>query len=241
MKKILILFTIATVSLFSCKKDSKSAKENTQRNYKPLNWNETSTKEKLPCIFDKQFIHTHFEYEDSSGTTLSIENSLPRGGHKYTDPEGKSFVYTIYWTRISNQSADPLEVQINFPADSVPLTAANDINFKLVLPPNKVETTQKALINHNMPGSQPNISDRDPVYNYGLLDLESVLDQRLHKPSSFHRILQSNDTVSFYVVNLFNKGVKGVVRTGLSLEEEALFYTVNGKKIRVGEIVFQKH
>lgn len=240
MKKTLILFTIATVSFFSCKKDSKSAKKNIKRNYKPLNWNETSTKEKSPNIFDKHYIHTHFEYEDSSGTTLSIENSLPRGGHRYTDPEGKSFVYTIYWTRLSNLSADPLEVQINFPADSIPLTASSDIFFKLVLPPNKVETAQKALINNNMSGSKPDITDRDPVYNYGLLDLESVLDQRLHKPSSFQRILQPNDTVSFYVVNLFNKGVKGVVRTGLSLEEQELFYTVNGKKIRVGDIAFQE-
>jgi hypothetical protein len=46
--------------------------------------------------------------------------------------------------------------------------------------------------------------------------------------------------VSFYVINLFNKGVKGVVRTGLSLEEKVLFYTVNGKKIEVGEIEFQE-
>lgn len=240
MKKTLILYIIATVSLFSCKKDSKSAKENIQSNYKPLNWNETSTKERSPSIFDNQYIHTHFEYEDSSGNTFSIENSLPRGGHRYTDPEGKSFVYTIYWTRLSNQSADPLEVKINFPADSISLTASSDIFFKLVLPPNKVGTAQKALINHKMPGTKPDISDRDPVYNYGLMDLKSVLDQRLHKPSSFHRILQPNDTVSFYVITLFNKGVKGVVRTGLSLEEEALFYTVNGKKILVGDIVFQE-
>lgn len=240
MKKTLILLTITTVSLFSCKKDSKSAKENIQQNSKPLNWNETSTTEKPPSIFDKQFLHTHFEYENSNGSFLSIENSLPRGGLRYTHPAGKDFVYTIYWTRLSNQSADPLELQINFPADSVPLAASCDIFFKLVLPPNKVETAKKALINNDLPGSKPDISDRDPVYNYGLIDLKSVLDQRLHKPSSFHRILQPNDTVSFYVVNLFNKGVKGVVRTGLSLEKEEFFYTVNGKKIRVGKIVFQK-
>lgn len=240
MKKTLILYIIATVSLFSCKKDSKSAKENIQSNYKPLNWNETSTTEKPPSIFDTQFLHTHYEYEDSTGPTITIENSLPRGGLQYTDPAGKKFVYTIYWTRFSNQSADPLEVKINFPADSISLTASSDIFFKLVLPPNKVEKAKKALINHKMPGTKPDISDRDPVYNYGLMDLKSVLDQRLHKPSSFHRILQPNDTVSFYVITLFNKGAKGVVRTGLSLEEEALFYTVNGKKILVGDIVFQE-
>jgi hypothetical protein len=96
------------------------------------------------------------------------------------------------------------------------------------------------LINYDISDSNSDLSERDPVYNYGLLDLESVLNTRLHKPSFFHRIIHQKDTVSFYVINLFNKGVKGVVRTGLSLEEKVLFYTVNGKKIQVGEIMFSE-
>jgi len=239
MNKTLIILITTTVALFSCTQESKSTKKQVKKDPKSIYSTEIATEKESPGIFDSQFLHTQYEYSDSKGTTLSIENSLPRGGHRYTDPAGKSFVYTIYWTRLINQSANPLEVQINFPADSIPLTAANDIYFKLVLPPNKVEKAQKALVNHRMPATKMDISDRDPVYNYGLIDLKSVLDQRLHKPSSFHHIIQPNDTVSFYIVNLFNKGVKGVVRTGLSLEQEALFYTVNGKKTRVGEVEFQ--
>jgi hypothetical protein len=234
-EKPLLLLIIASTVLFSC---NQTTKEKLEKDLYPVQSAANIIGQKPPSIFDYQYLHTQYEYEDSSGTTLSLENSLPRGGHRYTDAAGKSFVYTIYWTRLSSRSASPLEVKINFPADSVLLTASSDIYFKLVLPPNKVGTAQKALINYDISDSNSDLSERDPVYNYGLLDLESVLNKRLHKSSSFHRIIPSKDTVSFYVINLFNKGVNGVVRTGLSLEEKELFYTVNGKKISVGKIEF---
>jgi hypothetical protein len=240
MKKTLLLLILATTVLFSCGQDSKSTKEKAKQESKSLYSTEFATEKESPSIFYSQYLYTHFQYKDSTGTILSIGNSLPRGGQRYTDTEGKSFVYTIYWTRLSNQSASPLEVNINFPADSFPLPSAPDTYFKLVLPPNKVERTKKALINYDMTGSKSDASDRDPIFNYGLINLESVLDERLHKSSSYHGIMQPKDTVSFYVISLFNEGVKGVVRTGLSLEEQGLFYTVNDKKISVGEITFQE-
>jgi hypothetical protein len=46
-----------------------------------------------------------------------IQNSLPKGG-PYTDPTGKRFGYGIFWTRVINQTTSPLELTINFPADS---------------------------------------------------------------------------------------------------------------------------
>jgi hypothetical protein len=237
LNKTLIILITATVALFSCTQNSKSTSEKVKKDLAPVQSSENVTEEESPSIFDSQYIHTRYEYEDS----IIIENSLPRGGLRYTDTAGNSFVYTIFWTRLSNQSASPLEFQINFPADSLPLTASSDTYFKLVLPRNKVERTQKALINYDMSNSTTtDLSEKDPIYNYGLTNLESVLDQRLHKPSSFHRITQPKDTVSFYVISLFNKGVKGRVRTGLSLEEQELIYTVNDKKIQVGVIEFQE-
>jgi hypothetical protein len=236
MNKTLLLLITATTLLSSCGQNSKSTKEQVKKDPKSLYSTEIATEKKSPSIFDSQYIHNKYQYEDS----ISIENSLPRGGHRYTDTEGKSFVYTIYWTRLSNESASPLEVNINFPADPVLLTASSDIYFKLVLPPNKVEQAQKSLINYDMPGHKTDLSEKDPVFNYGLTDLKAALDKGLHKPSSFLRIIPPNDTVSFYVITLFNKGVKAVVGTGLILEGKELFYTVNGKKIEVGEIEFQE-
>ena len=44
---------------------------------------------------------------------VRVQNSLPKGG-PYTDPAGNRFGYGIFWTRIVNESAFPLELTINF-------------------------------------------------------------------------------------------------------------------------------
>jgi hypothetical protein len=50
------------------------------------------------------------------------------------------------------------------------------------------------------------------------------------------RTINPKETSTFYVVTLFNKGVDGILRTGLSLKEQNLFYRINDKEIHCGKI-----
>jgi len=51
------------------------------------------------------------------------------------DSTGKNFGYRIFWTRVINETATPLELTINFPADSFAILPSPDSYFKLFLPP----------------------------------------------------------------------------------------------------------
>ena len=62
-----------------------------------------------------RWIYTKFEYTDSIGKSLIVQNSFPKGGTKYTDPNGDVYGYAIFWTRIINETDNPLELMIDFP------------------------------------------------------------------------------------------------------------------------------
>ena len=64
------------------------------------------------------WIDTKYEYTDSTGASLIIQNSLPKGGTKYTGPNGEVYNYVVFWTRIINETDHPLELKIDFPIDS---------------------------------------------------------------------------------------------------------------------------
>src|SRR3954468_3428684 len=55
-------------------------------------------------------IDTKYEYTDSDGKNLIIQNSFPKG-EGYTDPNGKEYFKTIFWTRIINETDNPLELK----------------------------------------------------------------------------------------------------------------------------------
>src|SRR6266481_5443652 len=64
------------------------------------------------------WVDTEFKYGDS----IIIQNSVPRAGGdadekcRYTDSVGQKYRYAIFWTRVINETATPLELTINFPA-----------------------------------------------------------------------------------------------------------------------------
>jgi len=169
-----------------------------------------------------KYIDTKYEYNDSIGKTLILENSFPKGGLKYTDLNGKEYVYAIFWTRITNETANPFEFTIDFPADQIKLPSSVNNYFKILLP------------------SDTMTIDKAPMFNYGLTDLESSLDNGTHKSSSLKRTINPKGSSIFYVVTLFNQGVEGVVRAGFSLKEHNLFYRINDKEIHCGQINIKK-
>src|SRR5688572_15242297 len=58
-------------------------------------------------------------YSATTSKGITIQNSFPKGG-PHTDSAGKKtgHSFLIFFTRIMNETATPLELTINFPADS---------------------------------------------------------------------------------------------------------------------------
>jgi hypothetical protein len=186
MKKSILLI-VATAGLFSFKQPSKST----------------------PETIDIETVNSvrKYEYVDSMGKRLIIQNSFPRG-IKYTDPNGKEYSKILFWTRITNETENPLELKIDFPEDAYEVPSLPGRYFKILLP------------------SDTMTLDKEPLPDYGITDLKSFLDNNIHKPSSLKRTINPKKSSGFYVVILFDIGVSGPTRTGLSIKGQDLFYKV---------------
>ena len=160
---------------------------------------------------------------ESTGKGIIIQNSFPKGGQIYTDPTGKDFVYAIFWTRVINETASPVELTIKFPAESFAVPSSPDNYFKLFLPPDTMTI------------------DKEPLFDYGITDLKSFLDTSLNKPTMLQKSINPKEAFLFYVATLFSHGVDAVVRAALVLREQDLFYKITGKEIPSGQIVLKKN
>ncbi|MEZ5003775.1 MAG: hypothetical protein R2730_12150 [Chitinophagales bacterium] len=165
-----------------------------------------------------QFINTKYVYSNAKDKTLIIENSFPKGGLEYTDLLGNTFIYAIFWTRITNSTDQPFDFSIHFPADAFLLPNSTDNYCRIVLP--------KAMMS----------LDKAPMFNYGLPNLAVVLDPILDQPSDFESIIPPMTSCIFYVITLFNHGVEGSIRAGLSIQNQSLIYTINDTTIHCGVI-----
>ncbi len=222
MRKSLILLILVTTVLFSCGQESKSTPGIAIKDIETSKTTGHVESQKRVAIYSDQYLDTRYAYADSSGKQLIIENSLPKGGLKYTDPIGKEYVYAVFWTRIINETANPFKWSIEVPVDSFKLPSSPDNYFKIFLPSEKMT------------------NDKAPVFNYGLTALNSILDNKLQDSLSLQRSISSTETSLFYVVILFKQGVEGTVRAGFSLKDDKLYYRVNDKEIHIGEFNFKK-
>jgi hypothetical protein len=203
MKKLVILFDLFLMSVFltSCgQSQTNSPKETIKAETKDIVTSPGS---------DARNIHTKYEYADSIGKRLIIQNSIPRGGIKYTDSNGEVYVYAVFWTRIINETDNPLELKIDFPVNSYEVPSLPGKYYKILVPPDTMTI------------------DKEPLFNHGLADLESFLDKSIHKSSSLKRTINPKESSGFYVVILcLVEGAHGTMRTGLSLKGQDLFYRI---------------
>ena len=219
MKKSIIIFIIATTGLFSCRQASKSTPDTVD--IKTLDSTKNTHSQKPSTNYNDKDIYTKYEYTDSNGAYLIIQNSFPKSGINYTDPNGKKYIYAVFWTQIINETVNPLELTIDFPLDSFEIPSSSGNYMKLLLP------------------SDTMTIDKEPLYDYGLT-IKSFLDNNRHKSSSLKRTINPKGSSAFYVVTLSNRGVGGTLRTGLSIKEQNLFYKINDKEIPCGKINLKK-
>jgi hypothetical protein len=199
--KLFAVFLIMFVFHISCAQNqTNSPKENIKSKTKDIITSPGS---------DERNIHTNYEYTDSAGNRLIIQNGFPRGGIKYTDTDGEVYGYAVFWTRITNETDNPLELKIDF-LDSYEVPSFPGKYFKIVVPPDTMT------------------SDKEDLFSYGLTNLESFLDNNIHKRSSLKRTINPKESSAFYVIKLSLTTEGGaILRTGLILKGQDLFYRVS--------------
>jgi hypothetical protein len=214
MKKNTLLLILVTFCLFSCNQNSKSTLEKIEQSEKKSDKN----------------VYTKYKYTNSEGGGITIENSLPKGGMKYTDVKGEIYNYVVFWTRIMNETDNALELNINFPLNSYEVPSLTGKYYEILIP------------------SDTMTIEKSPLYLYGLSNFETFLNNNIHKESNLKRTINSKESTGFYVVMLcLSEGAHGTMRTELNLKEENLFYRVkvdgsntnnksSDKQIRCGNI-----
>ena len=194
--------------------------------------------QKSGAIIKGQYTDTRYEYANSNGERLIIENSLPKGGLKYMGLDGKKYVYAVFWTRIVNETATPFEVSIDVPADSfkIAAAAANPFDSSIEAAANlkKRPALPDNYFSMVLP-SEEMTTDKAPLFNYGLQDIKAALDHSLQQSSSLHRTITPKATRFIYVVILSTGGGEGTIRAGFNVRDDKLYYRVNEKEIYCGQ------
>ena len=217
MRKTLLILIVLTTALTSCGQEHKPNPGLEQKGFVTSNIPDTIEIQKSVNNSNAKYVDTKHVYVDSEGNQITIVNSLPKGGLKYTDPMGEEYVYAVFWTRITNETKNPFEMTMDFFEESYQLSSSTDRFFKLFIPSDTLTT------------------DKEPLFNYGL-DLEKYLDNHYKKQPYFRRTITPKGVTGFYIITLFNKGVEGTLRTGLSLKGQKILYRVNDKEIECGNI-----
>ncbi|QHV96494.1 hypothetical protein [Spirosoma endbachense] len=156
-----------------------------------------------------------------------IQNSGPKGG-PYTHPTGERFGRGIFRTRVSNETDSPVELTINFPADSFPIPSSAGSYFKLFLPPDTMTLAKESL------------------YDYGATGLLTFFDTSLHKSTRLQKTVNPKEEYLFYTALLMHVPDNGPVRTGIVLNDKDLFYKVSiggqldSALIPCGHIIYKK-
>ncbi len=196
MKKRTILI-IAIAVLFSCKQGSKLTSEIV----------DIETSNSVKNVQNDINIYTQYEYADSKGGSLIIQNGMPRGGVKYTDPNGDNYNYVVFWTQITNQTDNPLELEMDIPMDSYEVPSLPGKYYKVLIPTDSM------------------MYEKFPLFNFERI--KSFLDKSIHKPASLKRTIIPNKSNGFYFVILcLTEGAHGTGRTELSLKGQNLFYRI---------------
>ncbi|HYG01114.1 MAG TPA: hypothetical protein VD927_01660 [Chryseosolibacter sp.] len=164
-------------------------------------------------------IDTEYRYTDSTGMDVIVQNSVRKGG-QYIDPSGKEFFHAIYWYRVINESSAPLELTINFPADSFATVPSPDSYLKVFLP------------------SDTMTLDKENLYAFGATGLKSFLDSGLKKSTTLQRTIAHKGACLFYIGALYYKAFAPAY-AALVIRDQDVFYSIGGLEIPCGKIVFK--
>jgi hypothetical protein len=227
MKKSLFISIVAFTWLWSCEQSSNS-KTGKVAIEPEIEASANNNNKQLSQNHDlERYIYTDTTYASATGQGITIQNSLPKGGGiapdgtQYFDSSGKNYAFAVFWTRIINETNTPLELNINFPADSFAIFTPPNSYLKLFLPVDKLTY------------------DKLSSYNYGLTEIKSFLDANFNKAAKFQKTINPNEEYIFYVAALSYQA-SGTPRAALILNEQDLYYRMSISPNGSGTIPFGK-
>jgi len=145
-------------------------------------------------------------YSETASDSVIIQSGFPRGG-VYTDANGKNFDCRIFRHRVINESVTPVELTIDFSADSFPIPSSSGSYLKLFFPPDTLTVGKEGL----------------GLSEFVATGFDSILGPG--KPTILQRTVSPKEEFVFYTgAALYQVG--GRVRAGLILRDKDLFYRI---------------
>ncbi|MEM6378207.1 MAG: hypothetical protein AAF705_08345 [Bacteroidota bacterium] len=166
-------------------------------------------------------------YSATANNGIIIQNSYPKGGRYLGSTNGNyHHSYLVFYTRVSNETEQPLALNLSFSGDAIPIPNSPDTYVKLFLPQDTMTLAKQDL------------------FSYGLTELAS-----LEESTEFKRTLSHKEDCLLYVVAVFYQTCdddwnheRGGNRAELVLKGQDLFYNmlpqVDG--LACGRIVFNE-
>ncbi len=177
---------------------------------------------------DNTYFHTEANYTDSAGLGIIIQNGFPRGGGTLYTANEIPYGHAVLWSRVVNNTETPVQITVNFPADSIVIFPSSGVHFKLFVPQDTMTL------------------DKVSKFGYGLENIRTIVESNFHQGTKIERTIQPNEDCIFYVILLSHLSTSdtGVSRTGLFLKGQDLFYRLTvdastSKLVPCGRIAFE--
>ena len=154
----------------------------------------------------RNWVDSEVKLMDSKGNTAMVTNSLPKGGGVVYQ-NGKKYGYVVFWTRMSNQSATPIELKLKFP----------DITF--FKPP-------ESYVKIVLPKESMNI-EKEQLFDYGLTNLQSLINDESNQLSILKKKIGPKEDYFFYVTVFIHIDGSGSARAKFELNDKELFYKIS--------------
>ena len=154
----------------------------------------------------RNWVDAEVKLTDSKGNTALVTNSLPKGGG-VVNKNGKKYGYVVFWTRVFNQSAAPIELTIKFP--EITYFKSPGSYIKIVLPKETMHL------------------GRVQLYDYGLTNLQSLFNIETNQISVLKKTINPKEEYLFYVTVFIHLGQYGAVRAKFELKDQDLFYKIS--------------
>lgn len=198
----LVVLSMIYIALVSCQGASQELSSNPttpepSRQYYPQSNAEYSK--------DQLEYHLYSEHILSSpnGGQVIFQNSFPKGGSwlgedggiGYTKEEAGFYGYGVLFSRVENQTAQPITLDLHFSGDSLLMTDDPNEYLKLFLLPDTMHTSALA------------------EFNFGITRAIDFLDHHFYLPTSLNRTIPPGESTMFNVLLLTHVTDNGRIRT----------------------------
>ena len=154
----------------------------------------------------RNWVDSEVKHTDSNGNSVMMTNSLPKGGGVVYQNE-KKYGYVVFWTRMSNQSATPIELKVKFP--EVTFFKSPDSYINIVLPKESMNI------------------EKEQLFDYGLTNLQSILNDESNQLGILQKKIGPKEDYLFYVTVFIHIEGSGSARAKFELNDKELFYKIS--------------